>query len=295
MGISSKNKVVMGILLTVIAVFTFGSFYSILLPAENNHKLEASCNDPANESIGAELYRVFENINEEYLNITDNYQGSIVVEAKTSKKTIKYKDGSKYVGQISNGKRNGTGTMYYTNGDKYSGKWKNDYYNGKGTYKFDEGITLKGTFNKNGLVNGKYMYYDDDGEYTITIKNKKATGEVIAEMYTGNKYTGTYKNDAFNGEVKIVYDNDDVYSGSVVEGLKSGIGKYKWDEGDWYQGNWANDMMSGTGEYHFSSDTYPYFTAEFSSNKPNGTSTYYQTSSKTYTATWTDGICTELE
>ena len=44
--------------------------------------------------------------------------------------TIIYPDGEKYVGEIENRKPNGQGTHTYSNGEKYVGEWKGGTFNG---------------------------------------------------------------------------------------------------------------------------------------------------------------------
>ena len=43
---------------------------------------------------------------------------------KDKTETLTYPDGSKYVGQVKDGKAHGQGTRTYTDGRKYAGKWK---------------------------------------------------------------------------------------------------------------------------------------------------------------------------
>ena len=47
--------------------------------------------------------------------------------------TYTYADGSKYVGEWKNDKRNGQGTYTFANGDKYVGGHKDDNMHGQGT------------------------------------------------------------------------------------------------------------------------------------------------------------------
>ena len=42
------------------------------------------------------------------------------------KKIINYLDGSKYTGDLKNGKQHGQGTIVHPDGSKYFGKWKLD-------------------------------------------------------------------------------------------------------------------------------------------------------------------------
>ena len=39
-------------------------------------------------------------------------------------KTKLYKNGAQFVGEVSNGKKNGQGTYTYANGNNYEGEWK---------------------------------------------------------------------------------------------------------------------------------------------------------------------------
>jgi hypothetical protein len=45
-----------------------------------------------------------------------------------------YPDGSRYVGEFRDNKRNGQGTLTFANGDKYVGEWSDGKENGQGTY-----------------------------------------------------------------------------------------------------------------------------------------------------------------
>ena len=47
---------------------------------------------------------------------------------------IRYNDGTRYVGQVVNGLREGNGIAYYPNGDRYEGDHRNGLKEGKGIY-----------------------------------------------------------------------------------------------------------------------------------------------------------------
>lgn len=55
-----------------------------------------------------------------------------------------FKDGSRYEGELLNGKWNGKGIYYYINGDKYLGDWLDDKFHGKGVYIFEKGDRYEG-------------------------------------------------------------------------------------------------------------------------------------------------------
>ena len=63
------------------------------------------------------------------------------------KKSIKYKDGSEYIGSLnSNKKRHGKGKIIYKSGEKYVGEWKLDQQDGFGIHYDQNGNILKRGF-----------------------------------------------------------------------------------------------------------------------------------------------------
>ena len=78
-----------------------------------------------------------------------------------TEETIKYPDGSVYVGEVKDGKRHGRGTCTYSDGI-YDGKWKNDMKHGRGKWTYHnekfQHMNYEGVWK-----NGRQMY----------IRNKK--------------------------------------------------------------------------------------------------------------------------
>ena len=59
--------------------------------------------------------------------------------------TINYEDGSKYVGEYTDGSYNGLGTHTYPDGIHWEGQWKDDKrVNGKGSIKYSDGSAYEG-------------------------------------------------------------------------------------------------------------------------------------------------------
>lgn len=54
---------------------------------------------------------------------------------KTYHRNITYKDGSKYIGDILDGKRHGQGTYSWPSGEQYVGEWRNNRALGGWFYK----------------------------------------------------------------------------------------------------------------------------------------------------------------
>ena len=57
-----------------------------------------------------------------------------------------YNDGSRYVGEFKNGKRDGKGIYYYHTGNSYEGDWKDDKREGKGVYYYFNGDREMGDY-----------------------------------------------------------------------------------------------------------------------------------------------------
>ena len=77
--------------------------------------------------------------------------------------TMIYPDKGKYHGQWKYSQRDGIGTMEYADGSKYVGEWVRDLPNGNGTFQTPEGIAFTGKF-KDGEPHGKCIIQDTDGQ-----------------------------------------------------------------------------------------------------------------------------------
>ena len=83
----------------------------------------------------------------------------------------------KYIGEIKNGKPNGTGTITSPDSEKYVGEWKDGERNGQGVVTSPDGWRYSGEF-----------------------KNGKLHGRGIETLTNGEKYEGEFKdNKHWNG------------------------------------------------------------------------------------------------
>jgi len=83
-----------------------------------------------------------------------------------------YSDGSRYIGEFKNGKKDGRGTYTFPSGKKYVGEWKEGKRNGQGT--------------STSLLRGKYEGVWKDGkEWNGTLQNRK--GNIIGKFVNGKK------------------------------------------------------------------------------------------------------------
>jgi len=153
----------------------------------------------------------------------------------------------KYIGEIKNGKPNGTGVLSSTFG-KYSGEVKNGIQHGQGTYTYKSGRKRVGEFRKGKPWNVKS--YDKNGkietEWVKGIKLKKVaqeSGVLYLTKVNGKfgwfensndikdwKYEGEIKNGKPNGTGVLEY-NLATYSGEVKNGMQHGQGTYIYKSG----------------------------------------------------------------
>ena len=94
-------------------------------------------------------------------------------------------NGSKYVGEFRDGKRNGQGTFTIPNGEKYVGEFRDGKQNGQGTYTYPDGAKYVGEF-RDGKYNGNGAEYSPNGS---TIRR----GYWIDDTYVGSTPPPGYK------------------------------------------------------------------------------------------------------
>ena len=67
--------------------------------------------------------------------------------------TIKYSDGSTYIGELRDNQRNGHGTLTTVSGNVYVGEFRDNLANGQGTLTYTDGRAENGIWRNNEFVN----------------------------------------------------------------------------------------------------------------------------------------------
>ena len=116
--------------------------------------------------------------------------------------TYTYADGSKYIGEWKDGKKNGEGTFNFASGDKYVGGFKDEKSHGQGTYTFANGAKYVGEF-------------EDD---------KRKRGALT--LPSGDKYVGEFKDHKLHGQGTFSYADGTKYVGEWSDGKKNGQGTF---------------------------------------------------------------------
>ena len=131
------------------------------------------------------------------------------------KQEVNYPDGSRYIGLIINGLKEGKGNFVWgKNGDKYEGEWNNDLMDGKGIYYFNnepwKGDKYEGDF-KNGKKEGKGVYYYKSGDrYEGDWKDNKKDGNGIYYYNNGDREVGDYLNEKRVGKHVLIKKSGEV-------------------------------------------------------------------------------------
>lgn len=138
-------------------------------------------------------------------------------------------NGSRYIGELKNGKPNGQGTLTWKF-NKYTGEFKEGKFDGQGTLIYKSRIsadlgTYQGSF-KDGKRNGNgVMSLPDEDVYTGEYLNDLAHGKGVMKYKSGKLYEGEYKFGKEDGQGILLYENGDKFVGIFDKGIPSKQGE----------------------------------------------------------------------
>ena len=182
-------------------------------------------------------------------------------------------DGSRYQGQIVNGRFEGRGQLLFGNGDIYEGGFVNGLMQGRGQLKFANGDVYIGEFHR-GNFHGKGELHEHSGDlYVGDFVQGRVSGHGTLSTRDGRVYSGEFESGAFSGQGEYTLKNNGRYAGRfehdvLVEGefsnefgeryqghfkdwLLHGPGSYTSEEGDVYTGTFEQGMINGEGEIQY--------------------------------------------
>ena len=119
--------------------------------------------------------------------------------------TLRYKDGSIYTGEFTNGQAEGNGSCKYANGDFYEGGWKNHAPHGKGTMHFAKGNVYTALWD-NGVPKQKL---NSNSQSTVIADSKPSSfkpADSKTKIYALIAGVATY-----NHMPSLKYTDDDAY------------------------------------------------------------------------------------
>ncbi len=117
-------------------------------------------------------------------------------EEKPPTLTLVWPDGTKYIGGVVDGKRNGEGTIYWTDGTKFIGRFKNDLRSGPGSMVLPDGTVHSGYFENDKLIDlpagptsaRQTAVNEQPGEHAASSDQK--TGESSRQSVAGQQPAG---------------------------------------------------------------------------------------------------------
>lgn len=108
---------------------------------------------------------------------------------------VTYPDGTRYEGEMRDGKKHGQGTFTFVNGDRYTGEFVDDLREGQGTYYYSTGDSYVGPFVK-GRRHGAGTYYYVNGDvFQGPYADGKMNGRGIYTCADGQRIDGVWQDD----------------------------------------------------------------------------------------------------
>jgi len=152
-------------------------------------------------------------------------------------------DGASYVGQVTDGKRQGLGVLDFKDGDRQSGEWKNNILDGLGTERLSDGQRYEGQWNTGlpaGLgVREKPGSERAEGIFAVGRLEGLGTRRVLSEPTLTQ--TGEFQGDTLNGLGVEILANGERFAGTFRAGKRNGYGQLtgpderarasRWDDG----------------------------------------------------------------
>ena len=195
--------------------------------------------------------------------------------------TIKFPDGTTYVGTIINNEITGEGTYTFEDGSTYKGEVLNGLREGKGSYKTLDGICYEGEW-KNGLKHGKGKIIQGNMELEGEWLNGALNGKCRIKWKSGNIFDGQLLNNKMNGNGYMIWFNkNEKYSGSWKNNLQNGYGIHIWYDKknenkffrDRYVGQWSNGKRNGYGKFYYSNGNI--YEGQWKDNQKEGFGIFY--------------------
>lgn len=157
-------------------------------------------------------------------------------------------DGSRYYGELLDGRFHGKGRLLWADGSRYEGEFFQGLMSGKGELHTASGDTYKGEF-KDGMMSGEGEFRTPAGSvYTGAFLNNLPHGQGVLKRHDGAEYTGEFAAWEFHGKGTYTSEGQE-YSGDFVAGEFTGTGTYKDKEGNTYEGGFRDWEFHGAGVY----------------------------------------------
>ena len=167
--------------------------------------------------------------------------------AQVQRRTLTYTDGSRYEGEILNGKRHGRGTYFYPNGSRYVGDWRDGMKHGQGTFIWADGSRHVGEFRNDSSQGRGTRTWPNGNRYDGDWHDWKMHGRGTFTWADGSRHVGQFRNDSCQGRGTRTWPNGNRYDGDWHDWKMHGQGTFIWADGSRHVGQFRNDDCQGRG------------------------------------------------
>ena len=155
-------------------------------------------------------------------------------------------DGSRYHGQIVDGRLQGQGRLDRADGSHYSGQFKDGLFDGQGELVRADGSRYQGHFVR-GQPEGEGRRSDAEGTFSGTFAKGLLQGQGHYQSEDGGRYDGGFRDDQFHGTGRYQSRDGDVWSGHFDNGALNGQGEFHGADGSHYAGQFRDWSFHGQG------------------------------------------------
>jgi len=164
-----------------------------------------------------------------------------------SSSTLTYKDGSKYEGELRDGRPHGLGKLLFAGGRHYSGGFIEGELAGTGKMTYSDGGFLEGRWDPPGVLQSGTLRFSSGDEYDGSFSNGLWHGHGRYRWAGGSTYSGEWKEGKIHGFGVYDWPGGSHFEGNWEAGLRAGYGKMTWQNGDTYEGYWESGKRAGNG------------------------------------------------
>jgi hypothetical protein len=130
-----------------------------------------------------------------------------------------------YIGDVRQGKENGTGAMFFSNGQIQRGEFKDGMQNGAIDMIQASGVRSTGTYLNNQMSGEGFRLYEGGGKYKGGFAENSRNGAGILEYSNGLRYEGNFKSGDYSGDGIIYRSDGTVMQRGVFEKSELSVGK----------------------------------------------------------------------
>lgn len=170
--------------------------------------------------IGSYIFSPDEELEEGSINT--EYIGNFSNGVRDGKGSFTFSNGNEYIGNFKENKSSGIGRMKYNNGDEYIGNWEDGKKEGLGIYTWENGYIYIGDF-KDSKMDGNGSCFNSKGELV---------------------YDGEWKLGLIHGKGRYIWNKNKYYEGEFEQGQKHGEGIFYLYNEPVYNGTWKFDKPS---------------------------------------------------